>query len=194
MTSYINQSNVWGGESFTFNRRTFLQPTIYTIRVSNPLVQYGGGTGQDPSFGRNFATAGALLEGVVTDNDNELTLATNRNLPTATNDAGFIIASASADLPFASTLGAGAFTIQLPSGNFLIVPGHSMTTTAIYNPSTDTYSAGPTTPSAAAAGAHAFELPNGTFFVVLGGNTKNHGNLRPGGQCFLLRSVVGKCR
>jgi hypothetical protein len=172
VTSYINQSNVWGGESFTFNRRTPLQPAIYTLRVSDPLVQYGGLT-SDPAYGRNFATAGATLEGVVTSTSNQLTLAPNRDLPTATTEAGFFLASASADLPFSTSLGAGAFTIQLPNGNFLIVPGHSLTTTAIYNSNNGTYSAGPPTPSAAAAGAHAFELPNGQFFVVLGGNTKN---------------------
>ena len=165
VTSNINQSNIWGGESFTFNRRSFLSPTIYTLTVSNPLVQYGGLI-SDPSYGRNFATAGALLEGVVTDNNNQLTLATNRNLPTATQSAGIILASSSANL--GGSAGAGANTIQMPNGQFLVMLGGGATATRIYDPDSNTFIPGPTG-GACNSGCHSFQLPNGKFFVVLGG-------------------------
>jgi hypothetical protein len=167
VTSSINQSNIWGGESFTFNRRSFLSPTIYTLRVSNPLVQYGGLI-NDPSYGRNFATAGALLEGVVTDNNNQLTLATNRNLPTATNSAGIIIASSSANL--GGSAGAGANVIQMPNGQFMILLGGGATATRIYDPDSNTFIPGPAG-GACNSGCHSFQLPNGQFFVVLGGGS-----------------------
>ena len=168
--SYINQSNIWGGEGFTFNRRTFLQPSIYTIRISDPLVQYGG-LASDPSYGRNFATAGALLEGVVTDNNNQLTLATNRNLPTATNSAGFMIASSSGAL--GGTAGAGSNTIQLPNGQFLVLLGGS-TNSRIYDPDSNTFSAGPSLGSTnCGSGCHSVQLPSGQFFVILAGGSTN---------------------
>ena len=168
VTSEINQSNIWPGEGSTFNRRSFLQPSIYSLRISDPMVQYGGGVLGGEQYGRNFATAGAVLEGVVTTNTNQLTLNVNRNLPTASPAAGVIIASASANL--GASAAAGSFTLQLPTGKFLVIIGGS-TTTRLYDPDSNTFSTGPTLPTGnAAIGAHGFQLPDGRFFVVQGGN------------------------
>jgi hypothetical protein len=169
-TSYIQQSNIWEGEGGTFIRRSFIQPTVFSIRIQNPLVSYGDPSGQgDPAFGRNFATGSAQLEGVVTDNSNRLSLSTLRNLPTSTASAGFIIASASANL--GGNAGAGAHTIERNNGQFVTILGNSTTTTRTYDVDTNTWSLGPDLPNAAGAGAHSFLLPDGRFFVVLGNTT-----------------------
>jgi hypothetical protein len=167
----IFQRNIWAGEGEAFYRRSFIQPTLFSLRLQNPLVSYGDPTGAgDPSFGRNFATASALLEGVTTDNSNRLTLATNRNLPTATASGGLIIASASANL--GALAGAGTHTIERSTGQFLVIIGGT-TTTRIYDPDTNTFTAGPTLPFTAGPGAHSFLLPDGRFFTVLGNTTNN---------------------
>ena len=184
VTSNINQSNVWTGEGGTFNRRTFLQPTIYSLRITDPLVQYGG-LANDPAFGRNFATSGALLEGVVTDNNNQLTLAINRNLPTATISAGFIIASSSANLgALGVNVGAGANVIQIPNGQFILMVGGNSLLTKLYDPDSNTWTAGPALPAGCNSGCHSFQLPNGGFFTVLGGATKNTAIYDPASNTF----------
>jgi hypothetical protein len=173
VTEYINQSNIWSGEGGTFNRRSFLQPTIYSLRVSNPMIQYGG-LASDPMYGRNFATSGAVLEGVVTDNNNQLSLMTIRNTPTATFSAGagFIMASVSANFG-PTNPGAGANAIGLANGKFIVLIGGNSTATRVYDPDTNIFSTGPTLPNGCSNGCHSFQLPNGQFFTVLGGATKN---------------------
>ena len=167
-TGYISQSNIWMGEGGTYFRRSFIQPTVNSVRIQNPLVSYGDPSGQgDPAFGRNFATGSATLEGVVTDNSNRLTLATLRNFPTATASAGFIIASASANL--GGSAGAGAHTLERNNGQFITILGGGLSTTRIYDVDTSSWSAGPSLPNPAGAGAHSFLLPDGRFFIVLGG-------------------------
>lgn len=165
----IFQRNIWAGEGEVFYRRSFLQPSVFSIKVQNPLVSYGdtSGTG-DPGYGRNFATASAQLEGVFTDNSNRLMLATNRNLPTASASGGLIFASASANL--GATAGAGTHTIERNNGQFLVIIGGTATT-RVYDSGTNTFSAGPALPVAGGAGGHSFLLPDGRFFTVLGGTT-----------------------
>lgn len=169
-TGYINQTNIWEGDGGLFYRRSLIQPTVYSVRIQNPLVSYGDPTGAgDPAFGRNFATGSAVMEGVVTDNSNRLKLATLRNFPTATGSAGFIIASASADL--GGNAGAGAHTLERNNGQFITILGNASTTTRIYDVDTNLWTGGPALPSAAGAGAHSFLLPDGRFFVILGNST-----------------------
>ena len=170
-TDYINQTNIWNGEGGTFYRRTFIQPTVFSMKIKNPMVAYGDLTGTgDPSFGRNFATDSATLEGVVTDNSNFLKLQTIRNLPVASTSAGFIIASASANL--GATAAAGTHTIERATGQFLTLIGGAQVT-RIYDPDSNTFSAGPALALAIGAGAHSFLLPDGRFFTVCGGGTNN---------------------
>ena len=188
VTSYINQSNVWGGETYTFNRRSFLDPSLFSLTIQNPMVQYGG-LASDPQYGRNFATAGALLEGVVTNNNNQLSLAINRNLPSSTPAAGFIIASASGNLPF--TEAAGGHAIAMPNGQFMIIGGNNTKNTAIYDPDSNTFTLGPLLPNAAGAGAHSIQLPNGQFLVILGNNSKFTAILTPQPPFFI---TVQQCR
>jgi hypothetical protein len=171
VASTIVQRNIWEGEGGAFYRRSFIIPSVFSLKIQNPLVSYGDLTGQgDPVFGRNFATAGATLEGVGTDNSNRLSLLVNRNLPTSTASAGIIIASASANL--GANAQAGTHTIERSNGQFLIIIGGS-TSTRIYDPLTNTFSAGPNLPYTAGPGAHSFLMPNGKFFTVLG-NTTNY--------------------
>ena len=182
VTGIIFQRNIWAGEGEVFYRRTFLQPSVFSMRVQDPLVSYGDPTGAgDPAFGRNFATAGAQLEGVFTDNSNRLQLSLNRNLPTATATAGLIIASASANL--GAIAGAGTHTIERNNGQFLTIIGGT-TSTRIYNPDTNTFSAGPTLPFTAGAGAHSFLLPDGRFFTVLGNTSNNTAIFDPQANVF----------
>ncbi len=183
-TAYLAQSNIWDGEGGTFLRRSFIQPTVFSMRIQNPLVSYGDPSGQgDPAFGRNFATASAQLEGVGTDNSNRLTLLTLRNQPTSTASAGIIIASASANL--GGNAGAGAHTIERNNGQFLTILGGGTTTTRTYDSDTNTWSAGPDLPNAAGAGAHSFLLPDGRFFVVLGNTTNKTAIFDPQTSLFL---------
>ena len=176
------QRNIWAGEGEAYYRRSFLQPTVFDIKVQNPLVSYGDPTGTaDPAYGRNFATAAAQLEGVYTDNSNRLQLTTNRNLPTATASAGLIIASASANL--GATAAIGTHVIERSNGQFLIIIGGT-TTTRVYNPDTNIYSAGPTLPFTAGAGSHSFLMPDGRFFTVLGNTTNNTAIFDPQANLF----------
>ena len=184
VTGYINQSNIYQAEGGTFLRRSLIQPAVFSMRIQNPIVSYGDPTGAgDPAFGRNFATGSATLEGVVTDNSNRLSLATLRNFPTATASAGFIIASASANL--GATVGAGAHTIERNNGQFLTITGNGSTTTRFYDVDTNTWSTGPTLPAAAGAGAHSFLLPDGRFFTVLGGTTNSTAIFDPQANTFI---------
>src|SRR5258708_11660985 len=112
------QTNVWNGEASTALQRRLLEPSLYDLRIQNPMIAYGGVTGQDPNFGRNFATSGALLEGVVTDTSNRLTLALEKDTPSATASAGIIIASASANL--GGNAAAGAHAFEDPNGTIVI--------------------------------------------------------------------------
>ncbi len=183
VTGYIFQRNIWAGEGEAFYRRSFIQPTVFSFKIINPLVSYGDPTGTgDPVFGRNFATASATLEGVVTDNSNRLTLSVNRNLPTATTSGGLIIASASANL--GATAAIGTHTIERSNGTFLVIIGGT-TTTRIYDPQTNTFSAGPVLPFTAGTGAHSFLMPNGQFFTVLGNTTNNTAIFDPQANQFI---------
>lgn len=184
INGYVSQTNIWGGEGNVFFRRSLIQPSVFSIRIQNPLVGYGDPSGQgDPAFGRNFATASALMEGVVADNSNRLTLATLRNFPTATASAGFIIASASANL--GGNAGAGAHTIERNNGQFITILGNSLNTTRVYDADSGLWSAGPTLPANAGAGAHSFLLPDGRFFVVLGGTSNRTAIFDPQANVFL---------
>lgn len=183
VTGIISQTNIWEGEGGVFYRRSLLQPTVSSLKIQNPLISYGDPTnGADPSFGRNFATASALMEGVTTDSSNRLTLQTLRNTPTASASGGIIIASASANLT--GNAGAGSHTIERNSGKFIVIHGNSLTTTSIYDPDTNTFSVGPTLPNTVGAGAHSFLLPDGRFFVVLGGTTNRTAIFDPQSNVF----------
>ncbi len=184
VTGYISQTNIWEGDGGLFYRRGFIQPTVYSIRIQNPLVSYGDPTGQgDPAFGRNFATGSATLEGVATDNSNRLSLLTLRNQPIGTPSAGFIIASASANL--GGNAGAGAHTLERNNGQFITILGGGTTTTRVYDADSNIWSAGPTLPNNAGAGAHSFLMPDGRFFVVLGNTTNRTAIFDPQSNVFL---------
>ncbi|MBI2475918.1 MAG: DUF5011 domain-containing protein [Candidatus Taylorbacteria bacterium] len=74
-------------------------------------------------------------------------------------------------------VGGGAHSLQRPDGKFLLIMAGSAATssTAIYDPVANTWSAGPaiigTSGSVASYGAHSFQRSDGKFQVILGGNT-----------------------
>ncbi len=162
------QSGVWPAEGGVSYFRYALEPTLFRIRIINPIAGYGGWVSTDLYNGRNEATQGAVLDNVVIDNTNRLTLATNRFNGSASASAGVIIASASANLGGAA--GAGSVTITLPSGKLLVILGQAKNSTVIYDPITGQSTAGPILSSATTTtGTFAFQRPDGNFVVVIGG-------------------------
>ena len=64
----------------------------------------------------------------------------------------------------------GAHAIPMQDGRFLIIHGGALTSTTVYDPSTDTFSSGPTI-TAGGAGRHSVMNPNGTWQLIAGGGT-----------------------
>jgi hypothetical protein len=166
-TDYISQSNVWSDESATYYRRSFIQPTVFNMRIENPLISYGNmdGTNGDGSLGLRWGQDGATFEGVIIDPTTRLTLATNRNLPTSAAAGGFQIQSIAANL--GANSGAGAHVLDLNNGKFLVILGGATTTTKLYDEATNAFSTGPTA-CTVGAGAHSFLMGDGRFFTVCG--------------------------
>jgi hypothetical protein len=64
----------------------------------------------------------------------------------------------------------GAHAIPMQDGRFLIIHGGALTSTTVYDPSTDTFSSGPTI-TAGGAGRHSVMNPDGTWQLIAGGGT-----------------------
>jgi len=77
-------------------------------------------------------------------------------------------AQSSTSIPTAAN-GAGGFAVKRPDGKFLVVLGNGTTTTNIYDPDNNTFSAGPALTVAAGAGASAIPNTDGSFTIVHGG-------------------------
>jgi hypothetical protein len=75
----------------------------------------------------------------------------------------------------ATSSGAGAHAIQLPDGRWMVVLGGGSAATAIYNPTSNAFSAGPSLAGGdtVGAGGHSFQRSDGKWIVVIGGNSKN---------------------
>lgn len=67
--------------------------------------------------------------------------------------------------------GAGAHVIQLPDNRMLVILGGTTGATSIYNPATNTFTAGPSLASAGTVGAggHSFQRSDGKWVLVRGG-------------------------
>lgn len=65
----------------------------------------------------------------------------------------------------------GSGVIQRADGTYLIICGNGAVTTNIYNPTTNTISAGPNLPYGPGYGGHFFQRPDGKFVIINGGNT-----------------------
>jgi hypothetical protein len=94
-----NLSGMWAAEGGTEYTRQVIQPALYDFKIQNPIYGYGGILSSDASESRSGATQSASLNGIVTTDNNSLTLAPySLNNNDATASAGIVIASASADL------------------------------------------------------------------------------------------------
>jgi hypothetical protein len=69
--------------------------------------------------------------------------------------------------PAAGT-GVGALAFKRPDGKYLIVLGNALTTTSIFDPVLNTFTAGPALTGAAGAGSQAIPLPNGRVLIMHG--------------------------
>jgi len=158
-------SNMWASEGSTEYMRQITTPSLYDLKIQNPLAGYGGVLASDSTEDRNAATQSAIFDGTVTSDADSVTLATSRISGDASS---VVIASASANLGIAP--GAGANVLQLPNGKFLIVAGGGLTT-KIYDSTTGLFSVGPNLISAAGAGTFSIPLPDGRFLITQGGGT-----------------------
>lgn len=77
-------------------------------------------------------------------------------------------ALAGSSIPTAAN-GAGSFATKRPDGKYLVVLGNSTTTTNIYDPDSNTFSAGPNLSGNAAVGASAIINTDGSMTIVHGG-------------------------
>ncbi len=68
-------------------------------------------------------------------------------------------------------MGDGAHAIPMQDGKFLIIHGAALTTSDIYDPSTDTFTAHATPITAGGAGRHSIMRANGTWQLIGGGGT-----------------------
>ena len=64
--------------------------------------------------------------------------------------------------------GLGALAFKRPDGKFLIVIGNNTTTTSIYDPVANTFTAGPALTGLAGDGAQVIPLPNGRVLIIHG--------------------------
>lgn len=71
----------------------------------------------------------------------------------------------------AAALGAGGHAIRRANGTFLVIRGAASTTTSIYDPVANTFSAGPALTGNAGAGSNSFQRPDGKFLIIRGGNS-----------------------
>ena len=67
--------------------------------------------------------------------------------------------------------GQGAIFLERPNGTYLLIQGGATSNTSIYDPSTNSFSAGPSVGGNVDWGGHAFRLPDGRFYVTLGNST-----------------------
>lgn len=74
---------------------------------------------------------------------------------------------AGSNIPTAAN-GLGGFALKRPDGKFLVILGNSTTTTNIYDPDTNVFSAGPALSAAAGIGAAAIPNTDGSFTIVHG--------------------------
>ena len=163
-------SNMWASEGSTEYMRQITQPTLYDFKIQNPIAGYGGILASDSTEARNAATQSATFDGVVTGDSDTVTLATFKNGDTPSSNADVVVASAAADLTAAA--GAGANTLQLPNGKFLVILGNGSATTNIYDSTTGLFTAGPSLSGInATAGTFSIPLPNGNFLVTAGGGS-----------------------
>jgi len=66
----------------------------------------------------------------------------------------------------ANTVRGGAHFIERPNGTYLLVLGNDAGNTSIYDPSNNTFSAGPALGCNATYGSHSNKLPNGNYLVI----------------------------
>lgn len=70
-----------------------------------------------------------------------------------------------------NTASQGAIFLERPNGTYLLIQGGNTANTSIYDPGTNTFSAGPGVGGNVDWGGHAFRLPDGKFYVTLGNST-----------------------
>jgi hypothetical protein len=160
-------SGMWSSDGSTSYMRYITQPTLFDLKVQNPIAGFGGVIASDSTESRNAATQSATFDGTVTGDSDSVTLASFKLSSSA--NYGIQIASAAANL--GGTAGAGANTIQLANGKFLVVLGGGGKLTSIYNSATGLFSPGPNLTANAGAGSFAIPLPDGRFMEFLGAST-----------------------
>lgn len=67
--------------------------------------------------------------------------------------------------------GQGAIFLERPNGTYLLIQGGNTANTSIYDPSNNSFTAGPGVGGNVDWGGHAFRLPDGRFYVTLGNST-----------------------
>lgn len=71
----------------------------------------------------------------------------------------------------ANNAGQGSIFLERPNGTYLLIQGGNTSNTSIYDPSANTFSAGPSVGSNVDWGGHAFRLPDGRYYVTIGNST-----------------------
>ncbi|MBY0310078.1 tail fiber domain-containing protein [Patescibacteria group bacterium] len=167
-------TNTWLGESDTKYRRDFAQPALYNFTIDNQSVfrkeNADFATGFATSTALSFASSSVPLLASLIGGDNGLSLPYRIGLvssSTQSDDRGVF----SGGPTLANTSSLGAHSIQRPDGKFLIVVAANSNATNIYDPDTNTITAGPTIASGNPSnGSHSIQRPDGKFLIVVGNN------------------------
>ncbi len=137
-----------------------------TINVTNPQV-YNGAFANFSSL----ATAGGKGTVILKRPDSKFIVipggAASPNSMVYDQDLGTFINNSANP---AVAPGAGALSFKRPDGKFFIVMGNSTTTTSIYDPIANTFTAGPALIATAGEGALAIALPTGRVMIMHGNN------------------------
>jgi len=89
-------SGMWSSDGSTSYMRYITQPTLFDLKVQNPIAGFGGVIASDSTESRNAATQSATFDGTVTGDSDSVTLASFKLSSSA--NYGIQIASAAANL------------------------------------------------------------------------------------------------
>ncbi len=142
-----------------------------SINATDPHI-YNGVVGTHPALVTSVSTLGTVVMRRPNGTFLIISGSVTANAQLYDPVAGTITAQSGSGIPTAGTgnvtLGSGALALKRPDGKFLVVLGNAVTTTNIYDPVANTFTAGPALTAAAGPGSALIPLPNGRILIIHG--------------------------